>query len=59
MSTINLIDLSLVKNQNELAIKIANFFTRDEFKIIDLTKLHKSENRGIDDIEYIHYYKKI
>ena len=58
MSTINLIDLSLVKNQNELAIKIANFFTRDEFKIIDLTKLHKSENRGIDDIEYIHYYKK-
>jgi hypothetical protein len=59
MSTINLIDLSLVKNQNELAIKIANFFTRDEFRIIDLTKLHKSENRGIDEIEYLHYYKKL
>lgn len=55
MSKINLIDLSLVKNQNELAIKIANFFTIDEFRIIDLTKLHKNGNRNIDEIEYIYY----
>lgn len=55
MSKINLIDLSLVKNQNELAIKIANFFTKDEFRIIDLTKLHKNGNRNIDEIEYIYY----
>ena len=59
MPMMDLIDLSLVKNQNELALKIADFFTKDEFRVIDLTKLHKSNNRDIDTIEYIYYDKKI
>ena len=58
MSNNNLIDLSLVKNQNELAIKIADFFTKDEFRIIDLSQLHRSGNRNINEIEYIYYYNR-
>ena len=58
MSNNNLIDLSLVKNQNELAIKIADFFTKDEFRIIDLSQLHRSGNRNINEIEYMYYYKR-
>ena len=59
MSETNLIDLSLIKNQNELAIKISDFFTKDEFRIIDLTKLHKNKNRSVDEIEYIYYDKPL
>lgn len=59
MPVIDLIDLSLIKNQNELAIKIANFFTKDEFKNIDLTKLGDRGNRDIDNIEYIYYAKQL
>ena len=59
MTNKDLIDLSLIKNQNELAIKIANFFTKEEFKYIDLTKLHKNSNRDIEVIEYIYYDKTL
>jgi len=51
------LDLSLIKNQNELAIKIANFFEKDELNCIDLSKLEKS-NRDIDEIQYIYYTKE-
>jgi hypothetical protein len=51
------IDLSLVKNQNELAIMIANFFDKDEIRVIDLSKLEKV-NLDLDEMQYIYYNKK-
>jgi hypothetical protein len=56
MGNLDYLDLSLVKNQNELAVKIANFFTKDELNYIDLSKLEK-ENRNLDQIQYIYYSK--
>lgn len=56
MSTIDFIDLSLVKNQNKLAKKIANFFTKDELNYIDLSKL-EPDDRDLGDIQYIYYSK--
>jgi hypothetical protein len=51
------LDLSLIKNQNTLAIKIANFFDKEELDLIDLTKVN-NENRDIDSIQYIYYNKE-
>jgi hypothetical protein len=56
MGNLDYLDLSLIKNQNELAVKIANFFTKDELNYIDLSKLEK-ENRNLDQIQYIYYSK--
>ena len=57
MSSSEYIDLSLIKNQNELAVKIANFFDKDELEYIDLSKLEK-KNRDLDEIQYIYYIKE-
>lgn len=52
------IDLSLLKNQNDLAVKIANFFDKDEISCINLSNLEKAENRDIEEIQYLYYNKK-
>ena len=57
MVTSEYIDLSLIKNQNKLAVMISNFFEKDELELIDLSKIEKS-NRDIDEIQYIYYNKK-
>jgi hypothetical protein len=57
MPTIEYLDLSLIKNQNELAVKIANFFDKDELDLIDLSKLEKT-NRDLDEIQFIYYAKE-
>lgn len=51
------LDLSLQKNQNELAVKISNFFDKDEALTIDLSNLEKA-NRSVDEIQYLYYTKK-
>lgn len=56
MPTIDYLDLSLIKNQNELAVKIANFFDKDELNLIDLSKLEKT-NRDVNEIQFIYYNK--
>jgi hypothetical protein len=56
MGTVEYIDLTLIKNQNKLAEKIANFFTEDEIYFIDISKIEKS-NRDLDEIQYIYYSK--
>lgn len=56
MSTIDFIDLSLVKNQNKLAMKLANFFTKDELNCIDLSKLEPND-RELGEIQFIYYTK--
>ena len=57
MSNPEYIDLSLIKNQNKLAVMISNFFDKDELNCIDLSKIEKS-NRNLDEIQYIYYNKK-
>ena len=57
MGTSDYIDLSLIKNQNKLAIIISEFFDKDELDCIDLSKLEKC-NRDINEIQYIYYYKE-
>jgi len=57
MPTIEYLDLSLIKNQNELAVKIANFFDKDELDLIDLSKLEKT-NRDLEEIQFIYYTKE-
>ena len=49
-------DLSLIKNQNELAVKISNFFTKEELDNINLTDVHK-KNRDLNKMQYIYYEK--
>ena len=56
MPTIDYLDLSLIKNQNDLAVKIANFFDKDELNLIDLSKLEKT-NRDVNEIQFIYYNK--
>ena len=57
MPTIDYLDLSLVKNQNELAVKIANFFDKDELDLIDLSNIEKA-NRDLGEIQFIYYTKE-
>lgn len=57
MSNNDFIDLSLMKNQNKLAVKISNFFTAEELLYINLSNLEKA-NRDINEIDYLYYHKK-
>ena len=50
-------DLSLIKNQNELAIKIAKFFTIEELDDINISNVHK-KNRNLEDLQYVYYSKE-
>lgn len=57
MVTSEYIDLSLIKNQNKLAVMISDFFTKEELESIDLSKIEKS-NRDLDEIQFIYYNKQ-
>lgn len=56
MDSITDFDLSLVKNQNELAIKISKFFTKEELDSINLANITKKD-RDIQEIQYIYCEK--
>ena len=57
MVTSEYIDLSLIKNQNKLAVMISDFFTKEELESMDLSKIEKS-NRDLDEIQFIYYNKQ-